>query len=74
MDEKKRKRKSEIKAIKTKREYYDYINSLLLNDEQKRICDLIFLEGRTYIQIGEELHCSETTVKRKVSKIFDKMM
>ena len=58
MDARKRKRKAEIKAIKTKQEYYDYIDSLLLNDEQKRICDLIFLECRTYIQIGEELHCS----------------
>lgn len=74
MREDKKSKKNELKSLKTLSDYHDFIGNLLLTEEERKICDMVFVEGRTYLWIGEDLGLSESTVKRRVSKILDKLL
>ena len=63
-----------VKSIKTKAELDAYINMLNLTDEEREIARLLFGKGYSRVQIAMETGYSEHQVKRKINKIYDRMV
>lgn len=64
-------KKQEIKSISTKKEYQEYISKFKLDDEQRKIADMVFVNGWDYNLIGSHIGLSESAVKKRVRKILD---
>lgn len=63
-----------VKSIKTRAELDAYINMLNLTDDEKEIARLSFGRGWSRIQIALELGYSEHQIKRKLTRIYDRMI
>ena len=63
-----------VKSIKTKAELDSYLNMLNLTDEEREIARLMFGRGWSRTQIAMELGYSETQIKRKIVRIYDRMI
>lgn len=59
------KRKAE--AIRTLIEIEEYIQTIE-DSEDRQIFELIFLDGKTYREVGEELNLDYTTVAKRITK------
>lgn len=63
-----------VKSIKTKSELDAYLNMLNLTDDEKEIARLLFGRGWSRTQIAMELGYSEHQIKRKINRIYDRMI
>ena len=63
-----------VKSIKTKAELDAYLNMLNLTDEERDIARLLFGRGWSRTRIAMELGYSEHQIKRKIVRIYDKMI
>ena len=73
MNSERKAKKHALLNIKTIEEYKNFMNSRKLSDEQRRIADMVFVNGYDYRYIGDKLGYSERTIKSKVSKILEKI-
>ena len=73
MNPKRKAYRQQLKNIKTRKEYNEYINTLKLTDIEKEVCDYIYVNGYTYNQIADKIFVSERTVKRIALKILSKI-
>lgn len=48
-----------------------FANSLKINAEQRKILDMVFVDGLTYGLIGDRLGFTERAIKYKMSKLLD---
>lgn len=62
-----------VKSIKTRADLEDYLNMLNLTDEEREIALMMFGKGWTRARIALEMGYSEFQVKRKISRIYDRM-
>lgn len=63
-----------VKGINTKAELDDYLNMLNLTDEERTIARMMFGNGWTRAKIALETGYSEPQIKRKIRKIYDRMI
>lgn len=63
-----------VKSIKTRTELDAYLNMLNLTDEEKHIARLIFCKGFSVVQVSIETGYSEHQVRRKINRIYDRMI
>lgn len=63
-----------VKSIKTKNELDSYLNMLNLTDEEREIARMMFGNGWTRTRIAMETGYSEAQVKRKICRIYDRMI
>lgn len=63
-----------VKSIKTRRELEEYLNMLNLSTEERTIAMMIFAEGWSRRKIAFETGYSEDQIKRKIVKIYSKMV
>lgn len=63
-----------VKSIKTRTELEAYLNMLNLTDEEREIARMMFGNGWTRTRIALETGYSEHQVKRKICRIYDRMV
>lgn len=63
-----------VKSIKTRDELDAYLNMLNLTDEERDIARMTFSNGWSITRIAIETGYSEDQVKRKVCRIYDRML
>lgn len=63
-----------VKSMKTRAELDSYLNMLNLTDEERNIARMMFGNGWTRVRIALETGYSEDQVKRKVCRIYDRMI
>ena len=68
-----RAKKKALINIRTIEEYNSFMDEIKLSDEQRKIADMVFINGYDYRYIGDKLGYSERTIKSKVSKILEKI-
>lgn len=61
-------------AIKTHADLEAYVNSLNLSDDEREIAMLMFGKCWTRAKIAMHMGYSERQVKRKVARIYDRMV
>lgn len=64
-------KKKYLKSIRTISEYNSYLEDIKITSEERKIIDMVFLNGYSYLQIGDELGYSESTIKHKMRKILN---
>lgn len=62
------------KSMKTTAELDAYLNMLNLTDDEREIARMIFAKGWTRTRIAMETGYSESQVKRKICRIYDRMI
>lgn len=55
-----------------KREYEEFCDKAMLNDELKRILELK-IKGYSTVEISFKMNMSESTVKRRVKELYKKI-
>lgn len=63
-----------VKSIKTKTELDSYLNMLNLTDDEREIARLIFSKGYSVVQVVMATGYSEHQVRRKINRIYDRMI
>ena len=63
-----------VKNIKTKADLEDYIGMLNLTDEEREIAIMIFGKGWSRAKIAMETGFSERQLKRRINRIYDRMV
>lgn len=63
-----------VQGIKTRDELRKYLDMLNLRDEEKQIAWMIFANGWSRAKIAMVTGYSEHQVKRKVARIYDKLV
>lgn len=63
-----------VKSIKTKTELDAYLNMLNLTDEERTIARMMFGNGWSRTRIAFETGYSEDQLKRKICRIYDRML
>ena len=63
-----------VRSIKTTSELDAYLNMLNLTDEERDIARLIFGKGYSVVQVMMATGYSEHQVRRKINKIYDRMI
>ena len=66
--------RDEVGKIKTREDLRNYLDLLNLTDEEREIAWMIFAHGWSRAKIAMEVGYSERQVKRKVAKIYDKLV
>lgn len=61
------------KGIKTREDLENYVNMLNLREDERKIAMMLFGDGWTRAKIALETGYSESQVKRKVARIYDRM-
>lgn len=61
-------------AIKTKADFEAYMDTLNLSDEDRHIAYLMFCECWTRTKIALEMGYSEKQLKRRIARIYDRMV
>jgi len=62
-----------LKNIASISEYEALISKIKLTDIERRVCDLRYLNGMSMMQIGDQLHYSESGVKHIHRKVLRKI-
>ena len=73
MNEETKKARNKLKRIVRVDDFNDLLNQTMLNDEERKIMEMIYKENKTMACIADELGMAEVTVKKKHSKILRKM-
>lgn len=60
-------------GMKTKADLEEYLNMLNLTEEERQIAWMIFANGWSRAKIAMETGYSEPQLRRKISKIYDRM-
>lgn len=63
-----------VGKIKTREDLRNYLDLLNLTDEEREIAWMILANGWSRTKIAMEIGYSEHQVKRKVAKIYDKLI
>lgn len=63
-----------VKSIKTRADLEKYLNMLNLSDDEIQIAMLLFGRGFSRIQIAMKTGYSEHQIKRKIDRIYSKMV
>lgn len=63
-----------VKSIKTREDLKSYLNMLNLSDDEIEIAMLLFGRGFSKTQIAMTTGFSEHQVKRKIDRIYSKMV
>lgn len=63
-----------VGKIKTREDLRNYLDLLNLTDEEREIAWMIFANGWSRAKIAMEIGYPEHQVKRKVAKIYDKLI
>lgn len=63
-----------VSGIRTREELRQYLDMLNLREEEKDIAWMIFANGWSRAKIAMETGYSEHQVKRKVARIYDKLL
>lgn len=63
-----------VKSIKTKAELDAYLNMLNLTDDEREIARMLFGRGWSRTRIAMEIGYSEHQIKRKINRIYDRMI
>ncbi len=63
-----------VGKIKTREDLRNYLDLLNLTDEEREIAWMIFAHGWSRAKIAMEIGYSEHQVKRKVARIYDKLV
>lgn len=63
-----------VGKIKTREDLRNYLDLLNLTDEEREIAWMIFANGWSRAKIAMEIGYFEHQVKRKVAKIYDKLI
>lgn len=61
-----------IRGQRLREDYEALIEKLMLTPRQRRICDAIYLEGKTSLEIAEDLGYSDSTINQEYRKILEK--
>lgn len=73
MDEETKKTRNRLKKIVKVKDFEDLINQTMLNEEERKMMELIYKEKKSMACIADELGMAEITVKKKHGKILKKM-
>lgn len=73
MDKKKKEIKDRLRNMTTVSEFEEVLNNLILSEEEKQILRLLYREKKTVSYIADILGMSESSVKKKHSKILMKI-
>lgn len=63
-----------VKGIKTRADLDAYLDMLNLTDEERDIARMLFAYGWTRTKIAMEMGYSEHQIKRKINRIYDRMV
>lgn len=63
-----------VKGIKTRSDLEKYLDMLNLTDEEREIALLLFGKGYSRTRIAMETGYSQDQVKRKIARIYDRMV
>lgn len=63
-----------VKNIKTRADLEEYLDLLNLTDEEREIALLLFGKGYSRTRIAMETGYSHDQVKRKIARIYDRMV
>lgn len=63
-----------VKGIKTRADLEQYLSMLNLTDEEREIALLLFGKGYSRTRIALETGYSTDQVKRKIARIYDRMV
>lgn len=63
-----------VKSINSRAELDSYLNMLNLTDDERDIARLMFGKGYSRTRIALELGYSEAQIKRKICRIYDRML
>lgn len=63
-----------VKSIKTRADLEHYLDMLNLTDEEREIALLLFGKGYSRTRIAFETGYSQDQVKRKIARIYDRMV
>lgn len=73
MDDRTKKTRNRLKRIVKVKDFDDLINQTMLDEEERKIMDMIYKEKKSLSCIADELGMAEITVKKKHGKILKKM-
>lgn len=65
--------KAKLKDIATTQEFEDYISLFTFSDLEKDILRKVYIQGKSYIRIAEELDYSAATIKLKHAQCLKKI-
>lgn len=68
-----KKAKAKLKSIPTTQEFEDYISLFTFSDIEKDILRKVYIQGKSYARIAEELDYSTDTIKLKHSQCLKKI-
>lgn len=69
-----REARDRVNAIKTRDDLRRYLGELNLRDDERQIAWMVFANGWSRAKIAFETGYSEHQVKRKLARIYDKMV
>lgn len=61
-------------SLKTRADLEGYLNSLNITDEEREIAMLVFGRGWSLTRIQLELGYTKSQLKRRMAKLYDKMV
>lgn len=74
MNERNKKVRSKLRSINTYKTFYQILDGVILSDEEKRILEMFYLEGKTLDVVSDELKLSTATISRRHKKILNKLI
>lgn len=66
--------KERLMGMKTRADLESYLDSLNLSDEEREIAFLVFGRGLSLTQIQVQYNYSTRQLRRKLSKVYDRMI
>lgn len=66
--------KERLLNMKTRSDLEDYLDSLNLTDDEREVAILVFGRGWSLTRIRVEMGYTERQLRRKLSKVYDRMI
>ncbi len=73
MEDKCKQTRYRLKNISSIPEYNALMSQIKLTDIERRVCDLHYLNGMSMMQIGDQLHYSESGIKHIHRRVLKKV-
>lgn len=73
MDRKRKEAREKLHGIRTKQELFEYLDNLVLTDEEKQVAIEMFLYGFSHIQISMKHSFSVEKSKKIINKVLSKV-
>lgn len=68
-----KKAKAKLKSIAKRDEFEQFINQFTFSEIEKDILRKVYIEGKSYMRVGEELDYSPETIKLKHGQMLRKI-